>query len=324
MTTALDIVKGAARRLTSYQSGEAIAGVDQQDMLETLNDLLDSWSIQKLNVPGSVENILTWTPGKNQYRVGNPTNTSLGLPNFTGTVTGASAVITGVTNIPSGLVAGTSALNASSLTDIGNVFPAGAYVTAIGVNTVTMNAPASATPATNPDSISYTLPGDFAIARPLRITGGFTRFNALDFTLDVYASQAEYTSILYKAQPGPWPTIAWYNTGFPYGVLNVYQTPGNSAELHLFTDTILANVTANSVIQLPQGYSRALKWCLARELWVEYVSPVSVPTMLEKLAGEALDVIKALNAVPAERSKYDRVLVRGNRADGGWIFRGGY
>jgi hypothetical protein len=324
MTTALDVVKGALRRLTSYQSGEPVAGVDQQDCLDTLNDLLDSWSIQKLNVPGSLESILSWTPGRNQYRIGNPSNASLGLPNFTGTVTGGSAVITGVTNIPSGLLAGTSALNASSLTDTGNVFPAGAYVTAIGANTVTMNAVATATPATNPDSISYTIPGDFGIPRPLRITGGFTRFNGLDFTLDVFASQAEYTGLLYKAQPGPWPVIAWYNNQSPYGILNVYQTPGNAAELHLFTDVILPTLTATTVIQFPQGYARALKWCLARELWVEYVSPVAVPTMLEKMAGESLAAIQALNAVPAERSKYDRALTRGNRADGGWITHGGY
>lgn len=324
MTTATDIVKGSLRAIASYQSGESIAAPDINDALETLNDLLDSWSTQNLFVPGATESILTWVPGRNQYRIGNPTNASLGLPNFTGTVTSGSAVITGVTNIPAGLVAGTSALNASSLTDTGNVFAAGVYVTAIGANTVTMSANALATPATNPDSISYTVPGDFGIARPLRITGGFTRFNNLDFTLDVAASQAEYTSILYKAQPGPWPTIAWYNNGFPYGVLNVYQTPGNSAEFHLFSDTILSNVTANTVIQLPQGYARALKRCLSRELWLEYVSPVAVPTMLEKIAQEALDAIKALNALPAERSRYDTALTRGNKPDGGWIIHGGY
>lgn len=320
MATGLDIVKGALRRITSYQSGETIGGIDQQDCMDSLNDLLDSWSTDELYVPGTVENIAFWVPGKNQYKIGNPLCTAIGLQPFSGTVTNGSPTITGVTNIPSQLVSG------ATLTDVANSIPAGTTVINFnaGAQTVTMSQNASSTPSSNPEPISFTVPGDFAFARPLRITSGFTRFSALDFTLDVFESQDEYNSILYKAQPGPWPTVAWYNNAFPYGILNVYQTPGNSAELHLFTDVILANLTTTSVVQVPQGYVRALKWCLARELWTEYVSPITVPTMLEKLASEALQMIQGLNAKPAVRSKYDRMLVKGNRADGGWILRAGY
>ncbi len=324
MSTALDIIKAALRRCNAYQSGDQIAQPDAQDCLDTLNDLLDSWSTRELYVFGTNETILQWISGKNQYRVGNPKCTDIGEQPFTGTVTNGSAVITGVTNIPADLIAGTAAsgVNAgSALTDVQNVIPVGAYVTAIGANTVTMNTPAKAS-SSGADSITYTIPGDFAIPRPLRITGGFTRFNSLDFTLDVYADQNEYTSILYKAQPGPWPTIAWYNMGYPYSILNVYQTPGNGAELHLFTDTILANLTLNQTVQLPQGYSRALKWCLAQELCGEFGYPLT--DVIKVNSRDALDAIKALNAMPAVRSTYDRALVRGNKADGGWILHGGY
>ncbi len=326
MTTALDIIKAALNRVNSYQSGEQIAQPDQNDCLATLNDLLDSLSTDKQQIFGTNENIFLWSANQTQYRIGNPTNTDLGLPAFTGTLTSGSNVITGVTRIPTGLVAGTSlsAVGAgSTITDSQNVVPAGTYVTAIGTNTVTLSANAIAN-SQGLDQITYTLPGDFPISRPLRITGGFTRFNVLDFWLDVYASQDEYNSILYKAQPGPWPTLAWYNNQFPYGLLNVYQAPGNSAEVHLFTDTILQNLTLTQTLLMPQGYSRALKWCLARELWVEYVSATNVPLMLEKLASESLTMIKSLNAKPAVRAKYDRALVRGNRIDGGWITHGGY
>ena len=153
---------------------------------------------------------------------------------------------------------------------------------------------------------------------------GFSRFNNLDFPLDIEESLSEYGSILYKPQPGPWPTVAFYNNTYPYGVLKVYQTPGNNAELHLFVKVILNDLSANQPILLPPGYVRALKWCLARELWVEYCGGIPMPPTLEKLAMEALKAIKDLNAKPAQRAKYDRALVRGNRADGGWIFYGGY
>jgi len=325
MTTALDLVKGALRRINSYQSGETIAAPDEADCLETLNDLLDSWSAQELHVFGSVENVLSWIVGQNTYRVGNPLSSDIGLSNFAGTATLNSNVITGVSPIPSGLVAGTSASAVgagSTITDTQSLFPANTYVTAIGTNTVTLSANAIGN-SQGLDSFAYTLPGDFPIARPLRITNSYTRINQLDFTLDVYDSQDRFNEILYKAQPGPWPTVAWYNATFPYGTLKVYQTPGQSGTLYLFTDTILTHLTANSAVIMPQGYNRALKWCLAEEIWAEYMGGREVPALIAKKAAESLGVIKALNSQPTVAARYDRELVRGNRPDGGWIMTGG-
>jgi hypothetical protein len=326
-TTALSLIKGALRKVNSYQSGEPLSKPDEEDCLETLNDLLDSLSTDKQFIFGSQENILSWTAQQRLYKIGNPVNSLLGLPPFAGVLTAGSNVITGVTNLPSQLVAGNTAAyqvgSGSILTDVQGLIPANTTVTAIGANTITMSAPAIGNSASI-DEITFTVPGDLPIPRPLRITHGFTRFNSLDFTLDVYETETQYTEFLYKAQPGPWPTVAWYNNTFPYGLLNVYQTPGNSAECHLFTDTILQNLTLNQVLVMPQGYARSFKLLLAREIWIEYVSPVTVPLMLEKLASEAASYIKALNAKPANVAKYDRELVRGNRPDGGWITHGGY
>ncbi len=318
MTTATDIIKAAQRRITSYQSGETIAAVDLNDCLETLNDMLDSWSTGENHVAGTDENILQWVSGQAQYSIGNPTCTELGFQPM------SAPIYLGInqffpTSLPSNLVVG------ATVTSSQNTIPPGTTVVSIDVpgTGVTMSAN-GLTNSNGNDFITYTVPGDFAISRPLIITSGYTRFSALDFTLDIAASQDEYNGILYKAQPGPWPTVAWYNNTYPYGLLNVYQTPGNSAELHLFTQTILQRLTANSVINLPQGYARAVKWCLARELWIEYVNPVNVPTYLEKIANESLDMIKALNARPAERSKYDAALLGNRQANGSWIFTGGY
>jgi len=324
-TTALSIIKGALRRINSYQSGEQIADPDEEDCLETLNDLLDSLSTDKQFVFGSQENILSWTANKMLYKVGNPTCSLLGLPPFAGTLTAGSNVITGVTNLPSQLVAGNTAAyqvgSGSILSDVQGLIPANTTVTAIGANTITMSAAAIGNSASI-DEITFTVPGDLPIPRPLRITHGFTRFNALDFTLDVYETETQYTQFLYKAQPGPWPTVAWYNNTFPYGLLNVYQTPGNSVECHLFTDTILQNLTLTQVLVMPQGYSRMLKWLLAKELCSEYGFPLT-PAILTN-SREATEFVKALNAKPASVSQYDRELSRGNRPDGGWITHGGY
>lgn len=326
-TTALNLIQGALRKINSYQSGEAIATPDENDALDTLNDLLDSLSTDKQFVFGSQENILSWTAQQRLYKIGNPVNSLLNLPGFTGTLTSGSNVITGITNMPAQVVAGQNPAyqvgSGSIITDTQGLLPANTTVTAIGTNSLTLSANATGN-SNGLDSFTYTVPGDFPIPRPLRITHGFTRFNALDFTLDVYETETQYTQFLYKAQPGPWPTVAWYNNTFPYGLLNVYQTPGNSSECHLFTDTILQTLTLNQVLIMPQGYSRALKLLLARELWIEFITPLTVPQMLEKLAGEAANYIKALNAKPAAVAQYDRELSRGNRPDGGWITHGGY
>lgn len=318
MATATDFIKSALRKVNSYQSGETLAAPDMQDCLDTFNDLLDSWSASEDHVAGVSENIVQWIAGQNQYSVGNPVCTDLGSAPFQGLIVMGTNVITGA-NVPNNLLVG------ATLSSLQNLFPSNTRVIAIDApgGIVTLSQFTTGNSIGN-DTLTYTVPGDFAFERPLMITSGFTRFSQLDFTLDVFASQEEYNAILYKAQPGPWPTVAWYNNTYPYGTLSVYQTPGNSSELHLFTQTILNRLSANSVIVLPQGYARAVKLALAREIWVEYVSPMSVPTMLEKLANEAVAVIKELNAKPAQRTGYDLALIRGNRADGGWIFSGGY
>ena len=353
MTTAADVIKGALRRINSYQSGDTLAPVDSTDCLETLNDLLDSLSLDKTFVFGSNEWILSWTSQKQRYLIGNPTNAQLSgttsvtetaqngqqytvfpnttggqtWPNITGTLTSGSPTITGVTNMPSNMVAGSTGAfqvgSGSILSSLQNLIPANTTVLAFnaGAQTITMSANATGS-SSGPDSIGYTIPGDFPIPRPLLITRGFTRFNQLDFTLDVAATQKQYTELLYKAQPGPWPTLAWYNNTFPYGILNAYQAPGNNGELHLFCETILNNLTLNQPLSMPQGYNRALKWLLAIEICAEYGYPIS--EAMKRNGTEAMTLIKARNAAPAAVASYDRALSRGNRPDGGWITHGGY
>jgi hypothetical protein len=315
MATALDLIKGALRRINSYQSGEAISALDNQDLLDTLNDLLDSWSTEQNRLFGSMENIVSYTGGKNSYTIGNPKCTDLGQAAFTGTLTNASPTITGVTNRPANLVLG------ATLADSAGVIPAGTTVTGLGAATVTMSANATATPSTGADNITYTIPGDFGFARPLRITQGFTRIGSLDFAMDVTLSQSRYTDVLYKAQPGPWPVAAWYNPTMPYGTLSVYPTPSASAECHLYTDTILANLTLNQTFILPQGYARALKWCLAQEYCAEFGFPLTESIRVN--AAQSLNMIKALNAEPPVVATYDAELT-GATANAAWILTGGF
>src|SRR5579859_5932028 len=105
MSTALDIIKGALRRINSYQAGDPVAPQDADDCLAILNDLLGSWSGEQGLVVGTNEYILQWNVGQSQYKIGNPTCTDLGEPNFLGLLIRGVPAITGAV-LPSDLRVG--------------------------------------------------------------------------------------------------------------------------------------------------------------------------------------------------------------------------
>jgi hypothetical protein len=312
MTTANDIIIGALRFINSYAPGEALDSADADDALQTLNDLLESWSTDQASVFASVENILTFVPGQYQYTIGN-----YDAGTFAGTVTNGSPTITGVT-VPSNLIVN------GDLTGVG--IPDGTTILSFnaGLGTITMSANATLSPGAQ--QIAYTIPGDFKIPRPLRVTNSFTRINTqgagLDYQIEMI-SQERYIEIGYKAISAPWPIVAWYNPTMPLGNIFFYQSPSDAAELHLFTDTILQNFAdLTTDVQMPQGYTRALKRCLARDLAPEFGAPWT--QQHERLAKEAYDFVKSLNQVPVPVARYDSELIQHQRTDAGWILYGGF
>ena len=313
-TSALDIITGALRNINALEAGETPSSQDAADALQVLNDLVESWSIDKLIIFSSVENILTFNPGQYQYTVGNPTGGT-----FTGTLVSGSPTISGVT-IPSNLVVG------GTLTDVQAAIPSGTKITAIGTNTVTMSANAFATVAAA-ETITYTTPGNFAIARPLRITNAFTRITSsgntgLDYQIEI-VGRDKYTAIGLKGIAGPWPILMYYDPTYPIGNLYFYPNPSQAGSLHLWTDTILSDFsTLNQAINLPQGFARALKKNLALELCPEYGKTAGA--LLVKQADESKKMIKALNEEPTVEAFYDSDLVRTRRTDAGWIMNGGF
>lgn len=314
MTTANDLILGALKRINVYAPGESLASDDAQDALDTLNELLDSWSTDQASVFASAENILTFTPGKYQYTIGNYVSSNF----FTGTLVNGSPTISGVT-IPSDLIL------RADITVNGTGLAPNTVVTGVGTNTVTISPPATATVAT-PQVFNFTVPGDFKIPRPLRVTDSFTRIttqtSGLDYPIEII-SQERYIEIGFKGISAPWPIVAWYNPTMPLANIYFYQNPSGAGELHLFTDTILtnlANLTQNVV--LPQGYVRMIKWNLARELAPEYGKQWTA--LMEKNAKDSWDAVKSLNSIPVPVAKYDTDLLMGRSTDAGWILYGGF
>jgi hypothetical protein len=312
--SALDIITGALRNINALEAAETPNATDAQDALQVLNDLLESWTIEKLYVFASTENTYVFNPGQYIYTIGNPVGGT-----FTGTLVSGSPTVSNVT-VPSGLVVG------SMLTDSGNA--------GIGSSTLTMSANALFT--VNPaEVITYTIPGDIAydnttgasITRPVRITNAFTRITVggtsnLDYQIRILHRDA-YTAIGLKTLPLPWPTDMYYDPTYPLGTLYFFGNPSMAGELHLWQDQLLSDFAALSQsVNLPPGYARALKTNLAIELAAEYGKAVS-PTLAAR-ARESKQMIRSLNAIPAVEAFFDRDIVRSRRIDASWILHGGF
>lgn len=197
----------------------------------------------------------------------------------------------------------------------------------VNTNTVTMSANANQT-LTAADTISYTVPGDFGIARPLRIRNSYTRVTTsaaagLDYWFDCEVSFERYKEIGFKTVAGPWPYEAAYLPTYPYGSLRIYPNPTLAGQVFLYTDTLLTNFTSlTQAVNLPQGYSRSLKKLLALELCPMFGKTPS-PQLITQ-AKEAKNLIKNQNIEPIVTLRYDSDLVFSRHTDASWITHGGF
>jgi hypothetical protein len=330
-TNALDLITGALRNINALEAGETPNANDAQDSLQVLNDLLECWSIEKLLVFASTENVVVFVPGQYQYTIGNPIAGTV-----TGTLVSGSPTISGVT-VPANLTVG------AALTDVQLAIPSSPITKVLsfnsGAGTITMSANALFNVST-PELITYTQPGDFAydqvtgnsIQRPVRITNAYTRITtnanqlqyavSLDYQIRIQ-TRDKYTAIGLKSLPLPWPTDMYYDPTYPLGTLFFYGSPSMAGQLHLWTDQVLSDFqTLTQPINLPQGYARAIKTNLALELCAEYGKSAS-PTLVVR-AREAKQLIKSLNAIPAVEAFFDQDIVRSRRIDASWIMWGGF
>jgi hypothetical protein len=165
----------------------------------------------------------------------------------------------------------------------------------------------------------------FDLERPLRMVRAYTRVSTgqggVDFPCQLVTLE-KYTAIGLKYQPGPWPKIAYYNTGFPTGNLIVWPVPQSAVEFHLWSDVVFSSVALTDVIALPRGYFLGLQYALAELLCSEYGMPV--PADIRRFAGEFKALIKSLNATPQSEVTIDPALVASGGNDAGWILTGGF
>jgi hypothetical protein len=132
-----------------------------------------------------------------------------------------------------------------------------------------------------------------------------------------------YNEIGLKTVPGPWPYLAAYQPTFPLGTLWVYPSPSISGQVFLYTDLILNQFTSlTQLVNLPQGYNRALKKLLALELCPTFGKTPSPQLILQ--AKEAKNLLKDQNSSPVTTLRYDADLIYANHNDASFIIDGGF
>ena len=78
MSTAGDQINGALRLLGVLAEGETPSASMSQDALTALNQMIDSWSIERLSVYNTIDQVFTWPAGTYQKHLG-PSGDFVGL-----------------------------------------------------------------------------------------------------------------------------------------------------------------------------------------------------------------------------------------------------
>lgn len=317
----IDIVSRSLKDIGALEAGENPTADASQDAFDMLNDMVDQWSNENMMVFYKNEIVFPVTPGKTQYTIG--PGGQIGAI-ITGSISGTTLTVTAISQ---GAVSMGQTLSGTGITAgttiVGFLTGAGGNINEVGTYTVNI----SQTVASTTINAYY--------QRPLTIDSAFVRINTnsngqpivnggLDYPIAILNVE-NYESIGLKTMSGPWPKALYYQPSEILG--NIYLWPNPSqGEVHMFADNLFSRfVTLYDNVNLPQGYSMALRWCLAERLMPMYgkVNQIQI-AMISGYAAQAKATIKRTNMRPTQSARYPDALLVGRQRDAGWILSGGF
>lgn len=133
-------------------------------------------------------------------------------------------------------------------------------------------------------------------ARPVYIDNVTCVRAGITTPVDV-VTQDEYDAISLKSLSQPLIEKVLYLNTFPLGQLTCYPVPSEAVTLTFNTSTQLVGpVTLQDVIAMPPGYQRAMRYCLAVELWPEYSNTTTDINTIKAIAMAAFGKVKVSNS----------------------------
>ena len=321
MAQPIDIISRALKDIGALAAGETPSPEEAQDAFDMLNDMLDQWSNEDMMTYYKTEIVFPITPGQTQYTIG--PGGQIGA-NVTGSISGTTLTITAIS---SGAVAIGQTLSGTGITPgttiVQMLTGAGGNVNELGTYQVNISQTVSSTAI----NLYY--------QRPLNIDSSFVRINTnsngvpiinggLDYPVAVLNVE-DYEMIGLKTLNGPWPKALYYQPAETLGNIFVWPNPAQG-EMHMFVNTLFQRfVTQNDYINLPQGYSMALRWCLAERLMPMYgkASQTQI-AMIVAYAAQGKATIKRTNMKPVQSARFNDALLSSRQKDAGWILTGGF
>jgi len=321
MAKALDIISRALKDIGALEAGETPSADAVQDAFDMLNDMVGQWSNEDMMVFYKNEIIFPITPGQTQYTIGPGGQVgcsfvgSIAANILTITAINSGGISIGQTITGLGVTAGTKIVQ--FLTGAGgNVNEVGTYL---------VNIPQSLS--------SLTFTGYYQ--RPLTINSAFVRINTnsngipivnggLDYPISILNVE-DYEMIGLKTLNGPWPKALYYQPTETLGNIFVWPNP-SQGEMHIFADNIFSEFTTiYDDINLPQGYTMALRWCLAERLMPMYGKASATQiTMINGFAAQAKATVKRTNMRPVQSARFADAMLASRQKDAGFILSGGF
>lgn len=316
VSTPLDLISKSLSDIGALAAGESVESNVANDAFDTLNDLLDQWSNEKMMLPCVQEVIHELVGGTYIYTIG--PNGNVGSV-CTGSISGTVLSITGLTS---------GALSVGQTITISGGLP-GTVITSYNTGRGGNGTQALGTyNVNNSQTVTSGTVTSYA-PRPLRINSAFVRVvtsitGTLDYPVAPITSE-EYELIGIKTLSGPWPRALYYQPSLPMGVINYWPNP-SSGEMHLFCDMLLNRFqTLSDTMTLQPGAVMALRWNLAELLLPSYGrNDPTLISLVQKFAAQGRMYIKRTNMQPQQASRFDPVLVSNRRKDAGWILHGGF
>jgi hypothetical protein len=321
MAQPFDIISRALKDIGALEAGETPTPEAAQDAFDLLNDLIDQWSNESMMVSYKTEIVYPIVPGQTQYTIG--PGGQIGAV-FTGSILGN---ILTVTSISSGAIALGMTLSGTGIANNTTIvaFQSGAGNNINEAGTYTLN---------NSQTVASTTINAY-YQRPLSINSAFVRINTnsngqpivnggLDYPVAILNVE-DYEMIGLKTLSGPWPKALYYQPSETLGNIYVFPNP-SQGEMHIFADTLFARYNSiNDPIVLPQGYSMALRWCLAERLMPMYgkASQTQI-AMINAYAAQAKATIKRTNMKPIQSARFADAMLSSRQRDAGWILSGGF
>jgi hypothetical protein len=263
--------------------------------------------------------------GTYQLNITQPVQT----PVYTGSISGTTLTVTAVA---SGFVGVGSTISGTGVTGGTTITGLGTGTGGIGTYTVSASQTVASTTITG-TVVATTIQAYYQ--KPLQIDSCYVRINTsqsgspvinggIDYPVAVLNLE-NYNSIGLKTLNGPWPKALYFNPGSDSGNLFLWPNP-SQGEVHMFAKTLFYGwQNLNEDILLPQGYTNALRWCLAERLLPMYgKSNPAILGMITTFAAQAKATLKRTNMAPMQVSRYQDALLMSRAKDAGWILTGGF